>query len=175
MSALTNYIVKAAVCTMTAVVVTEGLLIVKDTIKMKRAAVKQLRTDGHAEKDIKDSAKTIWLESIKEAARHRVEMIKTEPFGEIMGIWGCVTYFLGNWQGFNHGYLRGFDNASDGVNQLVRYFKDKFPEEMTSIINKARRDNADILLAQYAHGSTIERLRWVAEACDLPNFKEVLE
>jgi len=175
MSTLTNYIVKAAVCTVSAVVVVEGMMVVKDTIKMKRATVKQLRTNGYAEKDIKEQSKDIWLESIKEAARHRVEQIKTEPFGEIMGIWGCITYFLGNWQGYNHGYLRGFDNASDGVNQLVRYFKDKFPEEMTSIINKAKRDNADVLLAQYAHGSTIERLRWVAEACDLPNFKEVLE
>jgi hypothetical protein len=30
-----------------------------------------------------------------------------------------------------------------------------------------------VLLAEYAHGNTIEKLSWVAEACDLPVIKEV--
>lgn len=173
MNNLGKYILQAAVITATSVAITESLIVVKDTIKMRKAAIKKYREDGATDKEIKEQSKTIWLESLKTAAKIRVESIKNDPGAEICAIWGCITYFIGGWQGFNTGFLKGFGHGANGIDALMDYFKDKFPDEMTSIIKKATADNADVLLAEYAHNNTIERIRWVAEACDLPVIKEV--
>lgn len=178
MSRLTNYIIRGAVGTVVGLAIGETLITTIEAVKMRNYIIKRVSQpdeNGDVNMESVKEAKSAkhFLKCMREAAKHRVEEIKKDPGAEICAIWGCITYFAGNWQGFNTGFLKGFDHGANGINALMNYFKDKFPDEMTSIIKKAKANNVDVLLTEYAHNNTIERIRWVAEACDLPVIKEV--
>ena len=177
MSSLTNYIVRGAVAGLIGLAVGESMIVAVETIKIRKNYIKALKEDKdipqeHVDK-VKKSGK-IWLDSIKAAAKKRVEDIKKDPGAEFAALWGCATYLIGNWKGFFRGYEKGWDYGGGDIDRLMEFFKDKYPIETTALVKRAIDDKASVVLSQWAHGDTWHRASWVAEACDLPKIKEVL-
>lgn len=179
MSQLTNYILRGTVAAIAGVAIGEALIVTLEAVKIHKhviKAVKEPDENGVVNMESVKEAKSVkhFLRCIKTAAIKRVEEIKRDPMGEIMALWGCTTYLVGNWKGYFRGYHNGWDYGSEDVNRLMAHFKDKYPVELTALVKKAIEDKDKIELSKFIDGDILHTSSWVAEACDLPKIKEVI-
>ena len=175
---LASYIFKGAICAVAGVAIGEALIIGVDTIKVRKAYIKALKEDPQVPEDQLDEVKKsgrIWIDSIKVAAKKRVEEMKKDPAAEICALWGCTTYLIGNWQGHWRGFISGWDIGKDDSDTLINIMKRYAPTEFNTMLEKIRNVGPDsVLLSHFVHKDKLYSSSWVPSECKLAEVVDTI-
>ena len=144
-----KYIFSAVVATAVSITAAEVITTVVTAKKMVDAYKKEVGEDQYKNLN-KDQKKKLYSDSIKEAAKARVESIKKDPRSEIFVIAAMGYYFVGNWMGYRAGAKNAFGRgARFTVDKYIDILKKYAPEEFNQMLRKIQTIKPeDILISR---------------------------